>query len=126
MIVKPILKGINIWKDLIKFRNTLLVHNLRNGKESVLHEFHSYDIPQKIVELSILYELIKMYKNVLYSAFEELIAQYQDELDSIEQKKKDIRFKTDEEARIFIEKIRLQTNKLIIDFQEREVGFKKI
>lgn len=75
-IVAPARKEVSKWKDLKKFRNEIIAHNLRNGDRSFsMDNIFSYNCPQTSKELYYLIAFIEVmvrvlsvnYKNLTYN-----------------------------------------------------------
>src|SRR6185312_9433572 len=72
--LKPAVDEINKWKDLRKFRNIALAHNLRNVKtnESIFNDgFYIYDIPKTGADLLVLYQCVVMIKRAFENGFDD-------------------------------------------------------
>jgi hypothetical protein len=79
-ITKPVLKRINKWSDLKKFRNNILAHNLRNGKKSIFSETLptiQFNIPNSNSETILLSRLIVIITTCIANSFPDLV----DEID---------------------------------------------
>src|ERR1035437_6823340 len=57
-ITAPILKRINKWKDLEKFRNNIIAHPWRHNGKFVIPDQHRYNVPRNWFEYGVLANLI--------------------------------------------------------------------
>lgn len=83
IINKPILKKINHWKDLQKFRNEVIAHTWRIGKSFNIPSFNKYSIPRTPLELNILVNLVAYVYQIIYNEFFEEHKQAYKELDKV-------------------------------------------
>lgn len=71
-IVAPARKEISKWKDLQKFRNEIIAHNLRNGnKEYSIDGISEYDCPGTVEELFYLVAFLNVMTRVLTTNYQE-------------------------------------------------------
>jgi hypothetical protein len=78
-INKPLISKICEWKDLRDFRNNLLAHNLRKGKNGDFVfsiENLDYNAPRNLNDLFLLTNLIQFSTDTIYSEFENEIKEY--------------------------------------------------
>jgi hypothetical protein len=81
-INKPLISKICEWKDLRDFRNNLLAHNLRKGKNGdyvFSIENLDYNAPRNLNDLFLLTNLIQFSTDTIYSEFEDEIKEYASE-----------------------------------------------
>lgn len=104
-INKPLISRILEWKDLREFRNNLLAHNLRKGKngEYIFSiENIDYNAPRNLNDLFLLTNLIQFSAGTIYSEFENEIKAFASE--TTKEIKKNDRILTKEDvSRITIE-----------------------
>ncbi len=74
ILLKPVFKKIGEWKDIKKFRNNVLAHNLRidKGSESIFigTGLSGYSIPEKPGDFAFLVKCIYLIKKIVHEAFE--------------------------------------------------------
>lgn len=78
-INKPLISKICEWKDLRDFRNNLLAHNLRKGKNGdyiFSIENLDYNAPRNLNDLFLLTNLIQFSTDTIYSEFENEIKEF--------------------------------------------------
>lgn len=78
-INKPLISKICEWKDLRDFRNNLLAHNLRKGKNGNFVfsiENLDYNAPRNLNDLFLLTNLIQLSTDTIYSEFENEIKEF--------------------------------------------------
>jgi hypothetical protein len=78
-INKPLISKISEWKDLREFRNNLLAHNLRKGKNGdyvFSIENLDYNAPRNLNDLFLLTNLIQLSTDTIYSEFENEIKEH--------------------------------------------------
>jgi hypothetical protein len=78
-INKPLISRICEWKDLRDFRNNLLAHNLRKGKNGdyiFSIENLDYNAPRNLNDLFLLTNLIQFSADTIYSEFENEIKEF--------------------------------------------------
>lgn len=78
-INKPFISKICEWKDLREFRNNLLAHNLRKGKNGdyvFSIENLDYNAPRNLNDLFLLTNLIQLSTGTIYSEFENEIKEH--------------------------------------------------
>ena len=122
--VKPALKKISEWRDLRKFRNNVLAHNLRSQKrEASVFTFglNSYDIPQTGADFVVLYNCISMIKDVFQSAFKVKLEKTQKRIDQFTYTRIQAHYKNGAEAKEVVENIRTEIN-LNIKNLKKETG----
>jgi hypothetical protein len=78
-INKPLISKICEWKDLRDFRNNLLAHNLRKGKNGdyvFSIENLDYNAPRNLNDLFLLTNLVQFSTDTIYSEFENEIKEF--------------------------------------------------
>ncbi|NMC60932.1 MAG: hypothetical protein GYA51_16355 [Candidatus Methanofastidiosa archaeon] len=114
-INKPLISKICEWKDLRDFRNNLLAHNLRKGKNGDFIfsiENVDYNAPRNLNDLFLLTNLIQFSADTIYSEFEDEIKEFA--LETTKEIKKNDRFLSKEDvSRITIELLNKANNEKI-------------
>lgn len=118
-IAKPFVRTLREWKELKKFRNEVVAHNMRNGFNgaSILSELHSYDAPNSIFDLLIVSECLVSIIDVL-KGFEDRISIYQEYLDGRPQKKLKPRYTSLTQVREKMKELTVEANKTILKLKE--------
>jgi hypothetical protein len=113
--VQPILEAINnVWPDLRHFRNNILAHNLRNrAGEGKLKFLHTYKIPNSIIDLIALLDLIVLYKSTLKIYFDDRIDDHQDWLDEVRAEKIPPAFNSIEDGKAFTKSVQEEVDRRI-------------
>jgi hypothetical protein len=104
-INKPLISKISEWKDLREFRNNLLAHNLRKGKNGdyiFSIENIDYNAPRNLNDLFLLTNLIQFSADTIYSEFENEIKEFASEITK-EIKKNDRILSKEDVSKITIE-----------------------
>jgi len=69
-ICKPVVKRINRWRGLNKFRNDIIAHTWRADGKLVLPDRSKYDVPKNLVEIKILVDLNNYLWGLINAEFE--------------------------------------------------------
>ena len=74
-ITAPIIKRINKWKDLEKFRNNIIAHPWRNKKQFVIPDQNDYNVPRNWFEIGVLVNLLNYVWAMVQAEFQKELSE---------------------------------------------------
>ena len=106
-MVAPILKRVNLWKDLKDYRNNIVAHPWRNKeKKFVVPDINKYNVPRNWFEHIVLVNLIGYIYNIIREVFKKeflLMFKYMETLIPKEKERNDYRELTNDHVAMALE-----------------------